>query len=283
MEEDRLDDGADLEVLAVEALERAARRRRRAPSGRSSARACRRRRTGASGAGGRAGRRPASRRLPLLPKIRFCPWSWRFALEAEVDGPGPRFQSLLKPVSARACSRTSRSRVAAAGAEREQLHQLAGVVLVRRPLGVLRAGEPEQHRRVLRDLAQHRVERAEREAAQQLVLVQHQLLRADAVERGREPVVPDEGHPLDERAGRPHHPVEPPEVVVTPGVGRREPAALVVARLGADELLATRPGQRVDGAVEPELRQRRGLAAAAARSRRARAGARPARARTVPL
>ena len=147
--------------------------------------------------------------------------------------------------------------VAAAGAEREELHQLARVVLVRRPLRVLGAREPEQHRRVLRDLAQHRVERPEREAAQELVLVQHQLLRADAGERGREPVVPDEGHPLDERARRAHHPVEPPEVVVAPGVAGREPAALVVARRGADEPLALRPRQRADGAVEAELRERR--------------------------
>lgn len=72
--------------------------------------------------------------------------------------------------------------VAAAGAEREELHQLAGVVLVRRPLRVLRPGEPEQHRRIARDLVQHRPERAERASAQQLVLVQHQLLRADAGE-----------------------------------------------------------------------------------------------------
>ena len=196
-----------------------------------------------------------------LAEDALLPLVVALGLEAEVDVCRGRASSrCAKPVRARACSRTSRSGVAVAGAEREQLHQLAGVVLVRRPLGVLRAGEPQQHRRVLRDLAEHRVERAEREAAQQLVLVQHQLLRADAVERGREPVVPDEGHPLDERAGRPHHPVEPPEVVVAPGVARSEPAALVVARLGADELLATRPGERVDGVLEPELRQRLGLA-----------------------
>ena len=47
--------------------------------------------------------------------------------------------------------------VAAAGAEREQLHHLAPVVLVRRVLRVVAAVEPDQHRRVLRD-----VERAAR-------------------------------------------------------------------------------------------------------------------------
>ena len=52
--------------------------------------------------------------------------------------------------------------------------------------------------------------------AEELVLVEHELLRADAVVRGREPVVPDEGHPLDELLVRAHHAVEPPEVVVPP-------------------------------------------------------------------
>ena len=107
-------------------------------------------------------------------------------------------------------------------AEREQLHQLAGVVLVGRPLRVVGAGEPDQHRRVGRDLAQQHAERAERPAAQQPVLPQHQRLRADAVVRRGEPVVPDQGHALDERPVRPHHAVEPPELVVTPGVGRCE-------------------------------------------------------------
>ena len=45
-----------------------------------------------------------------------------------------------------------------------------------------------------------------------------------------------------------------------PGVAGRETAALVVARGGADELLALRARQRADGAVEPELRERLGLA-----------------------
>jgi hypothetical protein len=134
-------------------------------------------------------------------------------------------------------------RIAASGAEGEQLHQLARVVFVRRPFRVLRPREPQQHRRVFRDLAQHRVERAERQAAQQLVLVQHQLLRADAVERGGEPVVPDERHPLHEWAGAAHHPVEPPELVVAPRVAGSECAAFVVARLRADELLAGGPGE----------------------------------------
>ena len=47
---------------------------------------------------------------------------------------------------------------------------------------------------------------------------------------------------------------------MAPGVAGREPAALVVVRRRADELLAARTRQRADGAVEPELRERRRLA-----------------------
>ena len=82
---------------------------------------------------------------------------------------------------------------------------------------------------------------------------EHQLLRADAVGRGGEPVVPDERHPLDERARGADHPVEPPEVVVAPGVVGRERAALVVVRRRADE------------------RSRAAAASASGRRRRARA------------
>jgi hypothetical protein len=89
-------------------------------------------------------------------------------------------------------------------------------------------------------------------AAEQRVLAQHQLLRAHALLRGGEPVVPDERHALDERPARAHHAVEPPEVVVAPGVGGGERASLRVAGRRADEALAAGPGQRQDRAVETE-------------------------------
>ena len=154
--------------------------------------------------------------------------------------------------------------VAAARAEGEQLHQLAAVVLVRRVLRVLDAREEDQHRRVVGDVEQEVAERAERAAAEELVLLQHQPLGPNLAVRGREPVVPDERHPLDERPARPHHPVEPPEVVVAPGVGGREPVSLVVARRVADELLGTGMRERVDGGVEPLRRERARLAPAGA-------------------
>ena len=143
--------------------------------------------------------------------------------------------------------------VAAAVAEREELHHLAAVVLVRRVLRVVAPVEPEEHRRVGGHAEQEVVERAEALVPEEIVLLEHQPLRADAVVRGREPVVPDERHPLDERPGGADHPVEPPEVVVAPGVVRRERVSLLVVRRVPDELLATGIRQRVDGAVEPEL------------------------------
>ncbi len=149
-------------------------------------------------------------------------------------------------------------------AEREQLHQLAAVVLVRRVLRVVDAGEPHEHRRVGGDREQELAEVAERETPQEPVLRHHQLLRADTRVRRGEPVVPVERHPLDQRPARAHHPVEPPEVVVAVGVAGGEPVALLVARRRPDPLLARRAGQREHGCVEPELCELRGLAAARA-------------------
>ena len=181
------------------------------------------------------------------------------AVVAEVDGP-----LVVVPVVPPAGQRPRlladvALRVTPARAEREQLHQLAAVVLVRRALLVVGPAEPEEHRRVLRDGEQELLERAEPAAAEEAVLFQHQPLGADAGVRGREPVVPDERHPLDERPARPHHPVEPPEVVVAPGVGRRDPMLVVVDGSRADEPLALRPRQRADGVVEALPREPLGL------------------------
>ena len=145
-------------------------------------------------------------------------------------------------------------------AQREQLHQLARVVLVRVPARVLVQVEPDDHRRVLRHVVGKLVERAERAPPEQLVLLEHQALLADAVVRGREPVVPDECHALDERLVRAHHPVEPPQVVVAPGVLRGERVAVAVGRRQAGERRRARgPRQRRDRAVQPHGRQRLGV------------------------
>src|SRR5215211_970951 len=153
-------------------------------------------------------------------------------------------------------------RVPAAGAEREELHQLTRVVLVRRPLGVVRPREREQHRRIAGDGQQQVVEPPQPVSAEERVLAEHQSLRADALVRRREPVVPDERHALDQWTAAAHHAVEPPEVVVAPGVPRREPAALVVPRRRPSEPLPPRRRQRLDGTVQALLREGLGLAAA---------------------
>ena len=95
---------------------------------------------------------------------------------AEVDG-----ALVVVPVVSEAGQRASLLAhvtlcVAAARAEREELHHLAPVVLVRRALLVVGAGEPEQHRGVAGDREQQPVERAEAVAAKESVLTDHQPL-----------------------------------------------------------------------------------------------------------
>ena len=70
----------------------------------------------------------------------------------------------------------------------------------------------------MRDVLEEASEIAEGVPAEELVLAEQEV-RLHAVARRREPVLPDEGHPLDERPPSAHHAVEPPEVVVAPLVG----------------------------------------------------------------
>ena len=76
--------------------------------------------------------------------------------------------------------------------------------------------------------------------------------------------MPHERHALGEWAARADHPVEPPELVVAPGVVRGEPVAVVVVRPRAVEPLAAGVRQLVDGALESELRELLGLTLARA-------------------
>ena len=162
-------------------------------------------------------------------------------------------------------------RVPASGAEGEDLHQLARVVLVRAPLRVVPPVQPDQHRRIVGHGDQEGFEVPESVLPKEAVLGQHPLLRADAGVGRREPVVPDEGHPLDELLVRAHHAVEPPEMVVAPGVAGRERLAAVGGRRLADEpgcsedAAGRRPPASAPCAPPPWPRP------ASARSRRARA------------
>ena len=150
--------------------------------------------------------------------------------------------------------------VAAAGAEREELHQLARVVLVGAPLRVVPPVQPDEHGRVLRDVTRSVSKSPRALLAEERVLVEHPLLRADAGVRGREPVVPDERHPLDELLVRAHHAVEPPEVVVAPGVLGGERLAVVGRRGAAAEPRLGRMEEVVDRALQPLAGDARRLA-----------------------
>ena len=188
------------------------------------------------------------------------------AVEAELDPAVPVLVRRGEPGQRAGLLAHVALRVAGAVTEREQLHQLAGVVLVRRALLALEAVEVEQHRRVLGDARHEAGERAEPRAPEHVVLADHQPLRADGLVRGREPVVPDERHPLGQRPARAHHPVEPPQVVVPELVEREQPAAVDLRRL-PDQVV--RPGreQMRDGAVEAACGERSLLARSGAEAR----------------
>ena len=96
--------------------------------------------------------------------MRLVPASWRSFSKRKLYDPDSALPVVLESGQRPRLLADVALGVAAAGAEREELHQLAPVVLVRRPLRVLRAREPEEHRRVLRDLEQQLLERAERQS-----------------------------------------------------------------------------------------------------------------------
>ena len=95
-------------------------------------------------------------------------------------------------------------------ADREQLLELAGVVLVRVDRFRRVAVEVDEHRRVDGHLEGHRAEVAQGLRAQELVLVPHHLPAADLVDAGREVAVPEPDHLLVEPGGRVPHPPQPP-------------------------------------------------------------------------
>ena len=105
-------------------------------------------------AGGPAGRRtPSASNRPVAPRIVLAPSSCRLGTSRAA----PVARSTVQPVSARApCLDVGLGVVA--DAEREQLHQLAGEVLVGRLAGVALPVEPEDQRGV----AHHRLARAPR-------------------------------------------------------------------------------------------------------------------------
>ena len=103
--------------------------------------------------------------------------------------------------------------------EREQLHQLAGEVLVRVALRILLGVEPDQERRVAEHRVQQPAERAAAERAQRLVLPPHQRQVVDLEVAGGEVVVPHQRQPLGQRIRAEEHAVDPPAFQAI-GLGR---------------------------------------------------------------
>ncbi len=132
-------------------------------------------------------------------------------------------------------------------AQREQLHELPGQVLVRRLGRVVVAVQPDQHGRVDDHGLRQWGERAERVPAEGLVLRQHQLRHLDLLGAGGEVPVPEPGQPLDRRLLGRHHPVQPPQAertelgphLLSPGL------ALGLVRLRAVHLGRPRPERDV--------------------------------------
>ena len=224
-------------------------------------------------------------KLPVCPNTVLGLSSQRRRVEAEV-----RQADALDPVGTPAAERprdlahVGLGVGAAVGAEREELHQLAAVVLVDRALAVVEAGQPDEHRLVLRDGRDERVEAAEPGAAEEVVLLEHELTRADAVVGRREPVVPDQRHPLDELMAR----SAPCGPSTTGGRGPRSRtgssgAPSTVGSAPSIAACADGPGQRGDRGFEARAPRARPPGPGAGRSRRATAAARPRARRRCPV
>ena len=97
-----------------------------------------------------------------------------------------------------------------ADAQREQLHQLARVVLVGMRLDVDVVVEVAQHRRVLRHVQREVAHVAQRVLAEELVLHEQLLRRGLLLRRAGEVPVPEQRHLLLQRRGRRDHAAQPP-------------------------------------------------------------------------
>ena len=254
MLEDRLDDGSHLVAVAVQRLERALCRRRRrgrdevAPQLRDEE--------------GRVVGVLTAEAAGVLPvEVAALAEDGLRARVVETGHVAEVVRPLRRPANAAPAGERAGLladvllRVPAVRAQGEELHHLAGVVLVRRPHGVLVAVQPPEHRRVLRHVLEELREGAEGVAPEELVLVDHPLLRDSADALGREPVVPHQRHAFDERARRANHAIQPPHVVVAVDVERCDRTALRVARLRPDEPVGAGTGQRADCAAEALLRE----------------------------
>ena len=117
--------------------------------------------TGAGGDGCRGRQESFQSNVPSLPEDPLHPGVVPLPVVAEV--PRARVVPVVSKARERPCLLADIAlRVPATRPEREELHELACVVLVWLPAGVVRPGEPEQHGRVARHVDQEIRERAER-------------------------------------------------------------------------------------------------------------------------
>jgi len=107
-----------------------------------------------------------------------------------------------------------------ADTHREQLHDLAREILVRRALDVVLRVEEIQHRGILRDRDRQIAQVAGRVPLEQLDLLAHLAVVAHLVFVRREMPVPQQRHLLLERMRRLQHPVRPP-IAQAPGLEHR--------------------------------------------------------------
>ena len=137
-----------------------------------------------------------------------------------------------------------------AGAEAEQLQQLAAPVLVHRGAVVLVVVQPEDHRRVLRDLQQQVAIVAHAVAAEQLDLLQQLVVVVDLRVAGGEHAVPEQRHLLFQRALRVHQIVHVVDVAHRRlAAGQQRRRLMTQQRVGIDRRLRLRVQQFLDGRV----------------------------------
>ena len=129
----------------------------------------------------------------------------------------------------------------------EELHQLAGVVLIRLALPVRFGVEVDHHRRVFRYGFEQVVEVTHRHLPKELVLGEH-LGGAGLVEPAGQQAVPEQRHLFLERPRRLHHSLQPPSLD-----GRNRGGTATAARIHRGERRVER-GVRGLRAIEQHLR-----------------------------
>ena len=97
-----------------------------------------------------------------------------------------------------------------AHAQRKQLHQLAGEVLVRLSAAIRVSVEPHQHRHIAGNVMQQLAKAAQGVAAEERVLRRHLRKRLHLGVRRGKVTVPEQRHLFDERIGRVEQSMGPP-------------------------------------------------------------------------